>query len=79
MSNQAAAGTYFIIPSGYRPPHDVKCVFTFAQISQTAGGTVSVPCSVGLGTIGSDGKVTSTYSNSWYCTQVSFYAVYFIE
>ena len=71
MTNQdAGTHTYFVIPDGYHPSHQVR---GFGYMSITGVGWIPL-----LASINTDGTVKMTYSSSQQCNQVGFSVTYAI-
>lgn len=70
MNNEQAAGTFFVIPEGFRPRN---AVFTSGYINVNNVGNMPI-----LATIQSNGNVSIGYSSSATCSQVGFTGSYAI-
>lgn len=68
IENDVANGTFFIIPTGFRPKALTRCT---GYMNINGVGLVPMLC-----TIGTSGGVTFSYSNNATTTQVAFAGTY---
>lgn len=71
MTNQdAGTHTWFVIPEGFRPKHQIRC-FSYMAISNEGWFPI-------IATVNTDGTVVISYTSSKQCNQVGFAATYVI-